>query len=596
MQIQICPLNNKYFIHLASKKADMHLKLIVLTKIFLLFTLIESQSFAQTIRKGKSEVYQQKLDSIFNSWNREDAPGGAVAIISKGKVIYKKGFGMADVNGKINNSPETQFYIASMAKQFTGMCIALLEENGKLSVDDNLSKYYPQFNFLAKITLRNLLDHSSGIREAYVLAMLSGKRNLKGKVPEKYQTKEYLLKVLAREKDLNFMPGEEIVYTNVNYILLGDIVAQVSGVSLRQFADSAIFRPLGMRNTFFNDDPAFTIPKAAVGYSYKSENKFKKGKLKGGVVGDHNLVSTVEDLILWDQNFYHNQLGKKQKQLIETMTTGSKLNDGKPTNYGYGLWIENFRGLPTVFHGGDNGLHTSCILRFPEQEFTVICLANSSRYSDTHQKADEVANLFLSPYFNKPVKGLETFNFIEVNLSELRDKPGLYTFLDTKGMGHMRKVSLKDNNLYISDSYYHNGLKLSALDARHFVAKNPNGEYFYVDFSMNDAGEITLTEKFRSREVTLTQFHDASVLHNFEEYDGTYFNPSVEATIKIKAKKDRIIARKGTLKIPLIFFGKDVFYAPQNSATFHFVRNQQENIYQIIVNASDFRNFKFEKK
>ncbi len=566
-------------------------------KAFLLLVFIGWQTFAQTIRKEISAIHQQKLDSLFSNWNKENAPGGAVAIISNGEVIYKKGYGMADASRKIKNTPKTQFYIASMAKQFTGMCIAILEEKGKLSVEDDVSKYYPEFRFQEKITIKNLLDHTSGIREAYVLAMLSGKVNLKGKVPEKYQTKEYLLKVLAREEDLNFLPGTEMVYTNVNYILLGDIVEKVSGKLLRQFADSAIFRPLEMKHTFFDDDPASGNPNAAIGYSYKSENKFKKGKLKGGVVGDHNLVTTLEDLILWDQNFYHNQLGKKQKQLIETVTTSSTLNNGDSTHYGYGLWSENYRGLNTVFHGGDNGWHTSCILRFPEQEFSVICLANSSRYNDTNYKTYQVADLFLEQYFNDPAKPAEeAFHFIEINPDDLHNKTGLYTSLDAQAMGKLRKVSLIENYLYISDSYYHDGLKLSPIDAQHFVAKSPGGEYIHIYFSTNVAGEITLQEKFRNKEFTLTQLQETGEVPNYAEYAGTYFNPSVEASIKIKAKKDRLVARKGILKIPLIVFKKDVFYAPQNSVTFHFVRNPKGTIYQIIVNAPDFRNFKFEKR
>jgi len=569
---------------------------IVLPKVLLLFIFIGWQSFAQITQEDISDIYRIKLDSLFRNWNREDAPGGVVAIISKGEVMYKKGFGRADVNRKIKNAPETQFYIASVAKQFTALCIAILEEEGNLSVDDDLLKYYPEFKFQEKITIKNLLDHTAGIREAYVLAILSGKVNLKGEVPEKYQTKEYLLKVLAREEDLNFVPGEEMVYTNVNYILLGDIVEKVSGMSLRQFADSAIFRPLGMKNTFFDDDPASMTPNAAMGYVYKSENKFKKGKPKGGVVGDHNLVSTVEDLILWDQNFYHNRLGKKDTQLIETVTTSSTLNNGEPTHYGYGLWLENYRELKTVFHGGDNGLHTSCILRFPEQEFSVICLANSSRYSDTQQKTYQVADIFLESYLSKPVNSPEQFKFIEVNPDDLRNKTGLYTHLDAQGIGNLRKVSLKDNDLYISDSYYHDGLKLSPVDPLHFVAKNPGGEYIHIYFSTNVAGEITLKEKFRDNEVTLTQLQDTGALPNYGEYAGTYFNSSVKATIKVKAQKDRLVARKGIIKIPLIVFEKDVFYAPQNMAVFNFMRDQQGTIRQIIVNAPDFRNFKFEKQ
>lgn len=567
---------------------------LITTTICLFLFCLEWQSSAQTTI---TKIQQTKLDSLFSSWDKEGSPGGVVAIVSKGKVIFQKGFGSADVRKKVKNTPETQFYIASMAKQFTGMCIALLAEAGKLSVEDDLLKYYPDFKFQEKITIKNLLDHSSGIREAYVLALLSCKVNLKGEVPEKYQTKEAMLKVLARDEGLNFKPGEEMVYTNINYILLGDIVEKVSGKSLRQFADSAIFQPLGMKNTLFDDDSDAEAADAAMGYLQKTETRFKKGKLKGGVVGDHNLVTTVEDLIRWDQNFYHNQLGKKDPQLIETVITSSTLNHGEPTRYGYGLWIGNYKGLNTVFHGGDNGLHTSCLLQFPEQQFSVICLANSSRYNDTYQKTYKVADIFLASYLNEPEKPeAEEFHFIKINPDELRNKTGLYTHLNAQGMGKLRKVSLKDSMLYISDSYYHDGLNLSPIDSQHFVAKNMGGEHIHIHFSSNDHGETTIKENFRDKEITFTQLQKTDSSPNFAEYAGNYLNSGVDATLKVKAKKDKIFARKGIIKIPLISFGKDVFYAPQNIATFHFKRNQQGKVNQIIVNAPDFRNFRFEKQ
>ncbi len=152
----------------------------------------------------------EKIDSIFSDWRYLDRPGGVIAVLKDGEVLYKKAFGASDIQRRSPNSIGTPFELASIAKQFTATCIALLEEQGKLSKEDDIKIYYPQFQFSEKITIKNLLDHTSGIREAYVLTILSGKVNLKGQVPKRYQTKEHLLKVLSKEKDLNFKTGDEL--------------------------------------------------------------------------------------------------------------------------------------------------------------------------------------------------------------------------------------------------------------------------------------------------------------------------------------------------------------------------------------------------
>ncbi|MFM7486323.1 MAG: serine hydrolase domain-containing protein, partial [Cytophagales bacterium] len=324
----------------------------------------------------------QKIDSLLSIGDHTRKPGGIVAVLKGDEVIYKKAVGLADISRNIPNSFDHKYDLASIAKQFTGICIALLEEQGKLSTEDLLFLYYPDFQFSKEIKIKNLLDHTSGIREAYVLATLSGKINLKGELRKKYNTKPYLMKVLTREKDLNFEPGSELAYTNINYILLGDIVEKVSKQPLYRFADSAIFKPLQMNNTFYRFKQNMEIPGEAKGYFVKGK-KYKPVKAVGGILGDGKLVTTIDDLLKWENNLRHNKLGKSSQQLIEKLYTSSKLNNGDLSHYGYGFWINEYRGLKQINHGGDDGRFTSFILKFPEQEIVIIALANSSLYNNT---------------------------------------------------------------------------------------------------------------------------------------------------------------------------------------------------------------------
>ena len=536
--------------------------------------------------------YEQKIDSLFINWQIKESPGGVVAILEEGNVIYKKAFGLADIDKRINNSPELKYDLASIAKQFTAFCIALLEEQGKLSIEDDVRKYYPEFQYPEGIKIKNLLDHTSGIREAYVLAMLSGKMNLKGEVPKKYNTKEFLLKVLSKEKDLNFKTGDELAYTNVNYILLGDIVERVSKKSLHIFADSAIFKPLGMNQTVFRYRQKMEIDNEVSGY-YQKNKKYKKGKAFGGILGDHNMLSTIDDLIKWQMNFYNNQLGKRNQQLIEKVRTSTNLNNGEPTQYAYGLWSNEYRGIKQISHGGDDGRSTSFIVKFPEKKLDIIVLSNSSRYDDTESKAYGIANILLKDFLAKPVESNEEVEITFPSAEELKPKSGLYTRVTKNGLAQLRKVSFADSSLYISANYYGKGIKLSATTNNYFIATTGYGKRIQFQFE-DDSTQFVLKEVFGEKTGYFRRLKEFKP--SFTDFLGSYVNESTGATLKVKRKKNGIVARKGIIKFPLIVFNRDQFYAYEHDALFIFERDSSGKIFQLKANARDFRNFKFVKQ
>ena len=534
----------------------------------------------------------EAVDTIFHNW--KGGPGGVACIVQDGKVIYRKAFGLANIKKAIPNSPELRYELASNAKQFTGMCIALLEEQHKLSLDDELKKYYPQLRIPHAIKIRNLLDHTSGLRDASVLAILSGKMNLKGEVRKKFNTKKYYLECLMRETDLNYDVGSELAYNNFNYVLLGDVVEKVSGQSLQAFSDSAIFKPLQMANTRWRDEVGLKIDREANGYLYTGR-KFKKRKALGGIVGDHNLVTTIDDLARYEINFHNNRLGKGDASLIQKITTSSKLNNGKVTQYGFGLWTNTYYDVEHVAHGGDDGRHTSGIVRFPEHKLSIIILANSSRFRDTEMKAYAIADILLKDHLKKQNKVKENFNFIQLEQSQLSAKAGLYTMIDERGLGRLAKITYDNGELYASRNYYWKGLKLMALSPTDFVAYNPDGELVRVGFE-NENGIEYVTEIFREQPKVKYARHSEVGTTALEDYKGKYENASTGASIKVKIRGDKLSARKGILKIPLIAFDEDIFYAPANDALFIFQRDDNGRISSFKANAPDFRNFIFNKE
>jgi CubicO group peptidase (beta-lactamase class C family) len=529
-----------------------------------------------------------KVDSLFNNWNTKEAPGGVAAVILNSQVIYKKAFGMADIGKKIPNSTETAFELASVAKQFTGMCIALLEEQGKLSAEDDIRKFYPNFQFGEIVRIRNLLDHSSGIREAYVLATLSGKINLRGDLPVKYQTKPFLLGVLERERDLNFHAGDEMVYTNVNYVLLGDIVERVSGQTLRQFADSAIFKPLGMKHTFVRDQQKKMAPREAPGYLYNGK-KFKKRYPVSGIVGDHNVVTTIDDMTLWMNNFFNNKLGKKDPGLITKISTSSVLNNGDTTHYGYGLYVNKDRGIIRVGHGGDDGRHTCMTTRFPDHKLSVIVLSNSSRYGDTENKAIRIADIFLKGRVQKTAPEKSPENFITIPEAELKKREDLYARIDEHGLGQLSTITVKDGSMHVG------GIKLSAVSRDHFVFQNKSGNTLQIHFK-DSAGTTVLTSRWDVRPLRRFVAVKKDMKINYADFRGAYHNPSTGATIKVKSKGHKIVARKGIIRIPLVAIDYDTFYATHHDALLIFSRDDKSKVKDMKINARDFRNFRLMKK
>ncbi|MCW5911826.1 MAG: beta-lactamase family protein [Cyclobacteriaceae bacterium] len=549
--------------------------------------LIISILFVFKLESGLCQA--EKIDSLFKDWDSLNKPGGVVAVIMDGEVVYKKAYGAADTKSGIPNLISTPFELASMAKQFTATCIGLLEEQDKLSKEDDIKKYYPELRFSENIRIKNLLDHTSGIREAYVLAVLSGKVNLKGQLPKKYQTKEYLFKTLHRETDLNFKTGEEMVYTNVNYILLGDIVEKVSGMKLKHFADSAIFRPLKMSSTFFNDVESKT---ETVGYSYNGK-RFKRRSTSGGIVGDHNLISTIDDLIIWSNNFYHNKLGKSDLNLFDRLYLSGKLNNGEDTGYGYGVFVSSYKGFNQIYHGGDNGIHTSIMIRVPDKKLVVICLANSSRYDDNERKAYKIVDMFLENSLETS-KTSEHFSYVNLNKTQLSSKTGLFYLIGKNGLGQLRKIILENESLYISDNLNVKGLKLNPISENYFVAENPSKEFIHVRFLKDSTDKLILHEIYLDKVDLKFSLCNPTEIQS-RDYKGTYINESTMAKIKVKAKNQKIKARKGIIQIPLIPFKEDIFYATQNDAVFLFDRDSAGQVVGLRINAQDFRNFKLKR-
>jgi len=368
----------------------------VLSIAFLLFFCVSTQQASVSQAYTHTDL-TDRVDELFKEWDRNDSPGAAFGIFKDGRIIYARGYGIANLEYSLPWTPQTPSQTGSISKQFTGMCIAILAEQGKLSLDDNIRKYFPDWpDYNGQITLKHLLYHTSGVREYLTLLELMGKPEGSGYV---YTPKE-LVRTLLRQKELNFKPGEMYSYSNSGYFLLSEIVSQVSGEKTSTFAKKYVFDPLGMRNTHFHDDPNKIVKNRAYGYSPIKGEGLRIDEVRLKVIGDLGVFTTIEDFLKWDQNFYKNKLGKGTQELIRTMLTKGKLNNGEELSYGFGLRIDNYRGLKTISHGGSAVGYQAQFMQFPDQKFSIVILSNLSTFP-TGIIAKQITDLFLADQFKE---------------------------------------------------------------------------------------------------------------------------------------------------------------------------------------------------
>jgi CubicO group peptidase (beta-lactamase class C family) len=330
-----------------------------------------------------------KIDQVFADYAKPDSPGCSLAVYRNGAIAYAQGYGMASLELGVPITSQTVFDIGSISKQFTAFSILLLQQRGKLSVENDIRKFLPEIRDYGKrITLHHLMTHTSGMRDYAGLFDLAG-------VPEQNLTNDQdALDLIVRQKTLNFAPGEEWDYSNTGFFLLSQVVKRVTGKTLRDFDQENIFAPLGMSSTQIFNDHTQIIPHRATGYGYDDEKKsFGVEMSNFEQTGDGSVQTSVEDLLRWDENFYTAKIGGAD--LIQQMQVVGTLNNGKEHGYAAGLMISTYRGQPTVRHGGAWAGYRAELLRFPKQHTSVAVLCNVAQ-SAPSVRADHVADVILA--------------------------------------------------------------------------------------------------------------------------------------------------------------------------------------------------------
>lgn len=312
----------------------------------------------------------QAVDSLFAAYTGSTVPGASVAVIRNGQVVVRRAYGMADLERHIEATPETDYRLASVSKQFTAMAVILLAKAGKLRYDQPIRDFLAELPPAAQpVTVRHLLNHTSGLWDYEALIPADRTTQLND---------DDVLTLVASKDSLSTPPGVAYCYSNSGYVLLGMIVARVSGMSYPEFLRTRIFGPLGMRSSVAHVEGSDTVPRRAYGYSPRSGSFIQTDQsVTSATLGDGGIYSNVDDLVLWDR-----ALGGAGDQLIDRASlveaTTPPMLAGGPSEYGFGWFVDRYRGEKRWRHTGETSGFRNAILRFPDRQLTIVILTNRS--------------------------------------------------------------------------------------------------------------------------------------------------------------------------------------------------------------------------
>jgi CubicO group peptidase (beta-lactamase class C family) len=527
-----------------------------------------------------------QVDRLFAEWDKPGSPGCALAIMSDGHIIYERGYGIADLDHDVKITPTTVFHVASMSKQFTAASVLMLAQEGKLSLDDPATKYVPELpEFGVPITLRHLLHHTSGLRDQWELLGLAGWRYSLDLI-----TDADVLAVLSRQKALNFPPGSQFLYSNTGFTLLAQVVKHVSGQSFRSFTSGRIFLPLGMSHSHFRDDHAEIVKDMAYGYA-PHHGDFGLSVTNFDTVGATSLLTTVEDLARWDENFYAARVGGEA--LVRQMQERGSLNDGTQLGYAAGLEIGKYRGLNIVYHAGADAGYRADLVRFPDQHFSVAVLCNLATINPS-ALSRRIADIYLAPVLGagSPPAGVPALS-PQPRSEQLKQWVGLY--VDPEVSDRVMRVRLGGGNLQSGLNVDGRVSDLEAVaDARFRYVKEPQTELVF------QAGE-------GGTPATLTTYADGKKQHHYyrapayeptamqlQEFTGIYRSDEVDMPYAVKLSDGKLLVR--SLKsndFPLLPVSTDLFNGGGNRI--RFTRDAEGRITGALLNSSRVYNFRFER-
>lgn len=467
----------------------------------------------------KTSPITQKIDSITNIY-RPDGPGGQLSVSKYGELIYSKAWGLAELEHRVPLTTQTLIEAGSISKQFTAAAILLLEKQGKLSLNDHVSKYFPALGMYGHpIFIRHLIHHTSGIREWGDVAELGGwPKTLR------ILSNQEVAAIICSQKELNSIPGERFQYSNSNYILLALIVEKVSGLSLAAFTDKFIFKPAEMKHSEWRTNYQKLVSARSQAYDTKDGN-FQLAMPENNIHGSGGLLTTAEELVKWS-NFYLNaRLGGDT--FFTKQTSVDTLNNGDLNQYAAGMFVAGDSTKRIFQHGGATAGYRAKLVSLPDAGISVAWLSNTSMLDATGKDlAMDVATFLASPFYFELADKTKRVTYLDSNIKELSAYAGLYkSSHSTRDV----QIELRPNGLEMS------GNALTRINKTQF-------DFYGILFSFEHKGQLTIIPpSSEPMHYHLTDSAGSTIPH--EVYLGHYYSDEAKAPIIIKSVNEKLIAQ-----------------------------------------------------
>lgn len=525
---------------------------------------------------------ENKLDALFKDYNQK--PGVAIGIVSGGKLLIQKEYGVANLDYQIPISKKTAFHVASVSKQFTALSILLLETEGQLSLDDDIRKFIPEMHdFGQVITLRHLLTHTSGLKDQWNLLRLAGWRL------DDVISNNQVLRLLYNQETLNFNPNEEFMYSNSGYTLLAEVVSRVSKMPFSEFTQKYIFQPLQMNNTLFVDELGIVVENKALSY-YNENGKFMEDMFNNTSVGATNLSTTMEDLAKWAINFTSKIAGNDS--IFEIMNTLEPLNNGDTYGYAFGQFVNKYNGFIRIEHSGMDASYIAYLGRFPELDISIVFTSNNSSIN-----AGEVIRVLTDMCLE---------NYLQ---------PVTEITKTQKSIPHKNPVSLKPHLLKYFEGYYWNGkdnysrqIKVEYDTLTYMRSNGDKSKLIPVgtnEFEMEGDEYVCLT--FTNDKMTLT-FEDGYAFSldkyvpanynstTLKEFTGIYYSSELTTYYELTVRNNMLVVSQTRLgEIALTAIKPDFFIGKGSIRELQFLRDKSNQLKGFVVSSSRAKNILFKK-
>lgn len=531
-------------------------------KLLLLSLFLTNMIFAQS-------DFEYKIDSLFKKYDKTDCPGLSVGIVQNGKLIYDKGFGLANLEYSIQNSDTSKFDIASIAKQFTAACVWSLIQQGKISLDDDVRKYLPEMPFYGDtIKIRHMLNHTSGLRNYGPLLELSGIDYRQ--IPF---NNDSVFALICRQKGLNNIPGEKVLYGNAPYNIMTIIVERTSGQSFNEYAKENIFIPLGMNNTMFRTENHSVVTNRAVGYIQNEDNTYSNFPRIESCYGAGSLWSTVEDMVLWTNIF--TEKNYEYKDLAEFLMEKETLLSGEPASYSRGVMVDDYKNKQTIHHSGFTAGYQSQIISVPEIELSVIILTNLQSINPT-PISYQIMDLFLKDTKTE-VEQPESYVYSQ---KQFQEYVGQY---QEKNSSMGMEIIYKNDTLWAKSSFGRAYIPLVSSDKNIFCrTDNESVKYIFTTDSKNTVVDMIVyfgANPFYFEPIVLTN----PDLINNDDYVGKYYSSELNVTYTVFEENNELfLSYANNPKIKLLPRQEDEF-GNGGRTSYRFKRHENNDIKKITV-------------